>query len=75
MWLPAAPDRVVRPGLAIALDLLVGMFSTVFGVGALFDSEGDLAPIVRLLWTAVVVVRQRSGKPLPPRMDVMRPAS
>jgi O-antigen/teichoic acid export membrane protein len=138
MSLPAAPARPVRPGLAIALALLVGMFSTVFGLGALFDSEGDLAPVVRLLmpaalllapitvgvilrplgastailgasmasgtalfacapvamlspavigaltllggivamlWTAVVVVRQRTARPLPPRLDVTPGAS
>jgi hypothetical protein len=138
MSLPAAPARVVRPGLAIALALLVGMFSTLFGLGAWFDSEGNLAPVVRvlmplallvapiavgvilrplgastaivgasmasgtalfvcapvamlgpapigaitlfggmvaMLWTAVVVVRRRTARPLPPRMDVMPPAS
>jgi hypothetical protein len=138
MSLPAAPARPVRPALAIALGVLVGMFSTLFGVGVLFDTEANVAPIVRvllpaalllapiavgvllrplggatavlgasmasgtalfvcapvamlappvigavtlvggivaMLWTAVVVVRQRTTRALPPRTDLAHPAA
>jgi hypothetical protein len=34
-----------------------------------------LGGIVAMLWTAIVIVRQRTAIPLPPRLDVVRPAS
>jgi len=133
MEVPKAPVRPVRPTLAAVLAIFVGTFSLLFGLGALYDTEGNLAPAVRILmplallvapivvavllrplgvwtsvlgaslasgavlvvcapiammraatvgtvvllggivamlWTTVVVVRERTSTPVPPRVDV-----
>ena len=56
MEVPEAPAGPIRPTLAVVLAIFVGLFSLAFGLGALVDTEGDLAPIVRVLMPAALLV-------------------
>ena len=49
MEIPAPPQHAVRPTFAILIAIFVGMFSLLFGLGSLFDSEGEIAPAIRVL--------------------------
>jgi len=53
---PAAPPPRVRPALAVLLAIFVGMFSTLFGLAAVFERDTPLTPVVRVLMPLALLV-------------------
>ena len=56
MDVPAAPPARIRPALAVLLAIFVGMFSTLFGLAALFERDAQMVPLVRLLMPCALLV-------------------
>lgn len=56
MEIPAPPQRAVRPAFAILLVSFVGLFSLLFSIGALLESDTELDPTIRVLLPAALLV-------------------